>query len=270
MLDFPEKRERLPDWPLMSILIAVVITFGFAFFGAVAWVLLVKAIAAAAGTHVSTKSPVVTLGATVAQDAGFILGPIIALMMRSQTPTAADFGFVGVARKGRTVAVAVGAWVGFVLLSAGWSKLVHLHEHQSITKDLGVDKSALLWTCGAFMITVIAPICEEFMFRGFLFPTLWKKWGLVAGVLVSSALFGLLHASGTPIELLLPLALLGAILCLLRAWSGSLVPGIALHSFNNAIAFGSMEKLPGQSVVLLALVGVAACLAISVIMVRRS
>ena len=254
----------------MSILLAVVIAFGFALFGSLAWVLLVKGVAAAAGTHVSTKSPVVTLGATIAQDAGFVIGPIIALLMRGQTTSAAAFGFVDVARKGRTAWVAAGAWLAFVGLSAGWAKLVHLHEHQSITKDLGVDQSALLWTCGAFMITVIAPICEEFMFRGFLFPTLWKKWGLAAGVLVSSALFGLLHASGTPVELLLPLALLGIVLCLLRAWSGSLIPGIALHSFNNAIAFGSMEKLPGQSVVLLAVVGVAACLAISGIMVRRA
>lgn len=270
MLDFAQKRERLPEWPQMAIFVAVVITFGFALFGALAWVLLVKAIAAAAGTHVSSKSPVITLGATVAQDAGFIIGPIIALLMRSQKLTAASFGFVDVARKGKTVAVAFGAWLVFVAISAGWAKVVHLHDHQTITKDLGVDQSALLWTTGAFMITVIAPFSEEFMFRGFLFPTIWKKRGLVAGVLISSGLFGLLHVSGTPVALLLPLALLGIVLCLLRAWSGSLIPGIALHSFNNAIAFGSMQKLPGQSVVLLAVIGVAACVAISAIVVRRT
>lgn len=270
MLDFSEKRERLPDWPLMTILVAVAVTFGFALFGSLAWVLLVKAIAAAGGTHVSSKGPAITLGATVAQDAGFILGPIIAVMILARKATASDFGFVDVANKRRTAAVAVGAWFLFVILSAGWAKLVHLHDHQSITKDLGVDDSPLLWTAGAFMITVIAPFCEEFMFRGFIFPTLWKKWGLVAGVAISSALFGLLHASGTPIALLLPLTVLGAILCLLRGWSGSLIPGIALHSFNNAIAFGSMQKLPGQSVILLAITGIAACLAISVIIVRRA
>lgn len=270
MTDFAEKREHLPDWPLMSILIAIPITFGFAVFGGLAWMLLVKAIAAAAGSHVSLKDPVATLGATIAQDAGFVIGPVIALLIQGRKTTAADFGFVDVANRGKTLLFVIAAWVAFLAFNVGWSKLVHSHEHQSITKDLGVDQSALLWTTGAFLITVIAPICEEFMFRGFLFTAIWKKWGLAAGVLISSALFGLLHASGTPAALLVPLAVLGVVLCLLRAWSGSLVPGIALHSFNNALAFGVMQKLPAQSVLMLAVTGVAACMAISVIIVRRA
>lgn len=270
MPDFQEKRLQLPDWPLVAIPLAAVITFGFGLFGGLAWMLLVKAIAAAAGSHVSLKDPVALLGATVAQDAGFVLGPIIALLLRSQRLKAGDFGFTNVSHKGKTVLVALGAWVAFVAFSAAWSKLVHIHEHQSITKDLGVNDSPLLWTTGAFMITVIAPLCEEFMFRGFLFPLLWKKWGLVAGIVVSSVLFGLLHASGTPVALLVPLAVLAVVLCLLRAWSGSLLPGIALHSFNNAIAFGTIQKLPAQSILLLAAIGIAACMAISVIIVRRA
>jgi hypothetical protein len=160
--------------------------------------------------------------------------------------------------------------LAFVALSAVWAKLVPIHERQSIAKDLGVDESAVMWATGALMITVIAPICEEFIFRGFLFPVLWKKWGFAAGVLISSILFGLLHATGTPVALLLPLMILAVVLCFLRAWSGSLLPGIALHSFNNAIAFGSMQKLPAQSVALLAITGIAACMAISVIIVRRA
>jgi len=270
MLDLKEKRVSLPDWPLLAIPIAVLVALGVGMFGGFAWMLLVKAIAAVAGSKVSLKDPIATVGATIAQDAGFLLGPIIALVLLSKKVTAADFGFVDVSRRGKTVLVAFGAWLAFVALSAVWAKLVPIHEHQSITKDLGVDDSTLLWATGALMITVIAPICEEFVFRGFLFPVLWKQWGFVAGVLISSILFGLLHASGTPAALLLPLMILAVVLCLLRAWSGSLLPGIALHSFNNAIAFGSMQKLPAQSVVLLAVTGIAACMAISVVIVRRA
>ena len=270
MLDLKEKRVSLPDWPLMAIPIAVLLALGFGLFGGFAWMLLVKAIASIAGSKISLKDPIATVGATIARDAGFVLGPVIALLLLSKKFTAADFGFVAVPRRGKTVLVALSAWLVFVLLSAVWAKLVPSHEHQSITKDLGVDESALMWATGALMITVIAPICEEFIFRGFLFPVLWKQWGFVAGVLVSSILFGLVHASGTPMALLLPLMILAVVLCLLRAWSGSLLPGVALHSFNNAIAFGSMQKLPAQSVVLLAVTGIAACMAISVVIVRRA
>ncbi|MFZ0820526.1 MAG: CPBP family intramembrane glutamic endopeptidase [Candidatus Acidiferrales bacterium] len=42
---------------------------------------------------------------------------------------------------------------------------------------------------------LIAPVVEETLFRGFLYPIVARRFGLPAGVLVSGILFGMLHAS---------------------------------------------------------------------------
>jgi len=50
--------------------------------------------------------------------------------------------------------------------------------------------------------------------------------------------FGLAHVLSSPIGFIVPLAALGAILCLLYEWTRSLYPCIALHALNNSVAFG--------------------------------
>jgi len=79
----------------------------------------------------------------------------------------------------------------------------------------------------------IVPFVEEAFFRGFLFPGVARRYGLVIGVVVSSALFGAAHMSGTTF---LPLTFFGVVLALLYSATGSIYPGIILHSVNNSIA----------------------------------
>lgn len=95
-------------------------------------------------------------------------------------------------------------------------------------------------------VCVIAPIAEEFFFRGFLFGVL-RRWrisvaGHQIGVWVAAAvtgiLFGLAHTGSAAPQFLIPLAVLGFILCLVRWQTGSLYPCMALHSVNNALAMG--------------------------------
>lgn len=50
--------------------------------------------------------------------------------------------------------------------------------------------SALLFL---LMAVLLAPIVEETIFRGYLYPVVARSWGLVPGILVTGALFGLLH-----------------------------------------------------------------------------
>ena len=40
---------------------------------------------------------------------------------------------------------------------------------------------------------VIAPLTEEFVFRGFLFRVLWERTNVIFGIVASAALFGLVH-----------------------------------------------------------------------------
>ncbi len=55
-------------------------------------------------------------------------------------------------------------------------------------------------------------------------------------------LFGAVHVFGQEAVFLVPLALLGVALCVIRWRTGSLLPCIALHAVNNAIAFSVAES----------------------------
>ena len=79
---------------------------------------------------------------------------------------------------------------------------------------------------------VVAPFAEEIFFRGFMFAGMRDRWGLLAGVLVSSLVFALFHMS---LSTLVPIALMGAVFALLYERAGSLWPCIALHAIVNLI-----------------------------------
>jgi membrane protease YdiL (CAAX protease family) len=85
---------------------------------------------------------------------------------------------------------------------------------------------------------VLAPIAEELFFRGFLFRTVRSRYGLVAGALSTGALFGLAHASVVPLRMTVPLGVMGIALAWLVDHTGSLVPGIGVHGFVNALGTG--------------------------------
>ncbi len=75
-----------------------------------------------------------------------------------------------------------------------------------------------------------APLAEELFFRGYLQTRLCRRWGTWPGILVTAALFGLLHWDWlhTPSAFLL-----GLFLGWLARRSGSIRPSIAAHAMNN-------------------------------------
>jgi membrane protease YdiL (CAAX protease family) len=79
---------------------------------------------------------------------------------------------------------------------------------------------------------VVAPVYEELIFRGILFPYLSKRVGVTGGVLTVSILFGLIHFHTPSI---LPLFLLSVVLCLAYWRTGSLWVSIGIHATFNAI-----------------------------------
>src|SRR5207302_3297633 len=86
----------------------------------------------------------------------------------------------------------------------------------------------------------------EFFFRGFIFGALRQMRIVTAGrnigtwvaAVITGILFGLAHTGSASSQYLIPLGLLGFVLCLLRWRTGSLYPCMALHSFNNSLALG--------------------------------
>ena len=118
-------------------------------------------------------------------------------------------------------------WV-FILAVAG----ADLGSGGDATTHLATP-TALLVLLGA---AVMAPIVEEVSFRGYLFPALTRWRGPWIAAVVTAVLFGAAHAFVYP-ALLLPLMVtFGFGACLLFWFTGSLLPGIALHALNNALA----------------------------------
>jgi membrane protease YdiL (CAAX protease family) len=85
---------------------------------------------------------------------------------------------------------------------------------------------------------IAAPIAEEALFRGFLYRNLRDTMSPTAALLLSGAIFGLVHMN---LGYFLPLAGLGVGLALLYEWSGSLWVPIVAHAAWNAITIASVH-----------------------------
>lgn len=190
-----------------------------------------------AGVAVHGAPPVLTVLSTLAQDLALVVGVWLAV--------AASFGGrVRVAalglrptRLGRSAGYVAGAYVVFLLVSAGWATLMDLSDRENLPVSLGTRDSVGALIASMLLVCAVAPLAEELFFRGFVFGALRRR-GLPLAAGVSGVLFGLAHVASSPIGFIVPLAVLGVLLCLVYERTGSLYPPIALHCVNNSIAFG--------------------------------
>jgi hypothetical protein len=83
---------------------------------------------------------------------------------------------------------------------------------------------------GGMVYVVIGPIAEEFIFRGIILQSWAAKWGIRGALVVSSLLFGILHAN------VLGLSLFGLIMGVLYIKTRTLIVPIACHALNNLTA----------------------------------
>lgn len=81
---------------------------------------------------------------------------------------------------------------------------------------------------------VMAPILEEYLFRGVIQSSLIARLGTARGIIVGAAIFGVIHF--VPQQVVYAFAL-GLVLGFVYYMSKSLVTVIALHFINNGIAF---------------------------------
>jgi CAAX protease family protein len=146
----------------------------------------------------------------------------------------------------------------FLLFSVIWSVAFHAGK-EKLLEQLGAGESTSLLLLSAALTCVVAPVCEEFLFRGFIFGALCNWRGVWPAAVITGLVFGGVHAGSAPTVDLVPLAALGFALCLLYRYTGSLYPCIAAHSLNNSLAFGSLEdwgwQIPLLMLSALALIG---------------
>jgi hypothetical protein len=144
-------------------------------------------------------------------------------------------------------------WVGFAVLAYAaftfvFAVIVHPKSSDDLFHQLGIHKHAVgAATALAILVCVLAPIAEELLFRGFMFGAMIRWGGPWVAALVVGILFGAVHASSAPAILLIQLAALGVIFCIVRWRTGSILPTIALHAVNNALAFASLEGWTWQA-----------------------
>lgn len=231
----PVTGEPLPPWRPWMAPAALVSAFALAIFGG----LVVALVGSAFGSSLQSPTPAVNLAATIVQDAAFVGAAL--MFARQGGPLApAQFG-LRATPLGRAVRWVALTMVGFYLLSGLWAALVNLHERDQLPQDLGVHQSAAALVAACVLVTVIAPVAEELLFRGFFFTALRRWRGPWVAAVITGLVFGGIHVASAPVAFLVPLAVLGFLLCLVRWKTASLLPCMSIHALNNAIAFGVNE-----------------------------
>lgn len=88
------------------------------------------------------------------------------------------------------------------------------------------------------MVVAVAPaICEELMFRGYLFSALEKGMKYKQAIILTGVVFGVFHMS---VVKFFTTALLGMVICYVSYKSKSIFPGMLMHFFNNALSCVAM------------------------------
>jgi membrane protease YdiL (CAAX protease family) len=98
------------------------------------------------------------------------------------------------------------------------------------------------------MAVFVAPLVEETVFRGYLYPLFAKSLGILPGILITGALFGLMHGAqlGWTWGLVGLLTLVGVIFTFVRARTGTVVASFLLHlGYNSMIAVTSIIATKG-------------------------
>lgn len=122
-----------------------------------------------------------------------------------------------------------------VLQSSGYiawmEKLVGNPSTQDAVKLLRDSPDLLGVGLMAFSAAIVAPLAEEIIFRGYLYPVAKSFAGPWVGMLFTALVFAAGHGN---IPLLLPLFLLGLLLALAYELTGSLWASISIHFFFNS------------------------------------
>jgi CAAX protease family protein len=247
-----DSRSPTVDWPAWM---APVALFGGLALAAVGGLLLDLPAALLFGVKVTSSPlpPGLSIADTVVQDIGFVVVAVYLAHLGGRTVRSWQFGLrrpsVGWWSAGGLILVLL---VAFIVLSVAWTEIVHTEE-EKILETLGSNEGAALLVLSAGLTCVVAPMCEEFLFRGFIFTALRSWCGTLAAAVITGLVFGGVHVGSAPALDLVPLAALGFGLCLLYRRTGSLYPCMIAHALNNCVAFAGLEDWGlGQALVLVA------------------
>ena len=236
--------------------------------------ILIQAVGHAFGSPVDNPTPAVSLVSDYCFDLCFVGAALYMAVLRRAVVGAARmnataFGYRRIPWRTGVAAVIVAA-VAYYVISYVYALLVTIKGTDKLPSELGVTHSTASAIFTAIFVCAFAPICEEFFFRGFLFGVLRRMRVAIAGheagtliaALIVALLFGLAHSGSAKPEYLIPLGLLGFVLCLVRWFTGSLYPCMAIHAINNSVALGVNEMHWGPGPIIGVAAGALAAIAL--------
>jgi len=233
------RRSPDTDWPAWTAALALV--GGLVLAAVAGFVVDLPALALGAKITSSHTPAGLEILDTVVQDVAFVLAAVFCAHLGGRAVRSWQFGL---RRPGVGWLSALGMLlvllVAFVVLSAIWAAAVN-PEKEKLLEQLGSNEGAGLLLASAALTCVVAPMCEELLFRGYVFTALRNWRGTWPAAAITALVFGGVHAGSAPVLDLVPLAGLGFGLCLLYRYSGSLYPCMGAHCLNNCLAFASLE-----------------------------
>lgn len=220
------------------------------------------------GTADLDDSDGLTIGLTLVQDALLIAATILTVWWLAGRLSPAIFALrpppsLGSAL-GWTLAAYAAFWVAAIIVGIAFGT----PEEQDIVTDLKAEDSIAVLAGFGFLTCVVAPIAEEFFFRGFMFRVLAERTNVALGSIITGAVFGLVHLPSGDLIGVLVLSLFGVALCFLLWRTASLLPCIMLHAFHNSISFGFTKELPWWGFLLLIAGSVTATFVLSLVAMR--
>jgi uncharacterized protein len=114
----------------------------------------------------------------------------------------------------------------------------------AIGRVFGGVRASWPWAVAVFLIVaLLAPLCEEIIFRGLLWGAIDRRWGRWVALAVTTVVFALAHFEFTRAPVLVLVAIpIG----LARLYSGGLLASIVAHQVNNLLpAIALMLALVG-------------------------
>ena len=165
------------------------------------------------------------------------IGILLNRALKQYSPKSLGLFRVQVSSRKAWVAIAMGA-VLFPCVEYLHRFIVSLTTHAPLGAD-GIssahakmfgDHGSLARVLWFLVLGVVAPVWEEFIFRGFLLPSLAQLFSPIVGICLSSLVFSLVHFTT---EGFLPLMILGIIFGASYCATANLFPAIMLHSLWN-------------------------------------
>ena len=135
-----------------------------------------------------------------------------------------------------TLSMIVLLFLAFYLVNGFYQYVITVFHLNLQTNDqviLQQSKEAPLTTYATLIASVlVAPICEETFFRGFVFAGFLNRMPVAVAILLSSLLFAIAHADLGSFAVLF---FIGLALAFVRWRTRSIWPGILLHLLNNGV-----------------------------------